>query len=83
MDEPSRPVRFGLVLRVRPEHFEAYQRAHAAVWPEVLAQMARSHLRNYTIFHHDGLLFAYYEYWGSNNDEDMARMAADPGTQKW
>jgi L-rhamnose mutarotase len=78
-----KPVRYGLALRVRPEHFEAYRQAHVAVWPEVLAQMRRSNLRNYTIFHHDGMLFAHYEYWGDNYEVDMARMAEDPMTQGW
>lgn len=82
-DSRLKPVRYGLVLRVRPEHFDAYKKAHAAVWPEVLAQMARSHLRNYLIFHHAGLLFASYEYWGNDYEEDMALMAADPITQAW
>lgn len=79
----AKPVRYGLVLRVRPEHFDAYRKAHADVWPEVLAQMTRSHLRNYSIYHHAGLLFATYEYWGDDYEADMARMAADPVTQKW
>ena len=83
MNPSTQPVRDGLVLRVCPEHFQAYQKAHAAVWPEVLAQMARSHLRNYTIFHHDGLLFASYEYWGNDYEKDMASMATDPVTQEW
>jgi L-rhamnose mutarotase len=29
--------RYGSVIRVRPESFEAYKQYHAAVWPEVLA----------------------------------------------
>jgi L-rhamnose mutarotase len=28
-------------------------------------------------------LFSYFEYFGSDFDSDMAKMAADPTTQKW
>ncbi len=37
----------------------------------------------YSIFHKDGLLFAYFEYVGEDFDADMAKMAADPKTQEW
>ena len=40
-------------------------------------------IRNYSIFHKDGLLFAYFEYVGDDFDADMAKMAADPETQDW
>lgn len=29
------------------------------------------------------LLFSYFEYVGDDYDADMAKMAADPATQKW
>ena len=28
-------------------------------------------------------MFAYYEYVGEDFDADMAKVAADPATQKW
>jgi L-rhamnose mutarotase len=80
---PSRPKRFGSAIRVRPECFEEYRRHHAAVWPAVLATITRCNIRNYSIFHRDGVLFGYFEYWGEDYDADMRRMAEDPATQKW
>lgn len=77
------PVRHGFVIRVRPERLEEYKREHAAVWPGVLATITRCHIRNYSIFHHDGLLFGYYEYGGSDHAADLRLMAADPETQRW
>ena len=71
----SRPRRFGSVIRVRPECFDEYRRHHAAVWPTVLATITRCHIRNYTIFHRDGVLFGYFEYWGEDFDADMRLMA--------
>ena len=75
--------RFGQVLHVRPEFRDEYVRHHAAVWPGVLAQIRRSNIRNYSIFLRDGILFAYFEYVGSDFDADMRAMAADPETQRW
>jgi len=75
--------RFGQILKLRPEHRDDYVRHHAAVWPGVLAQIRRSHIRNYSIFLRDGILFAYFEYVGSDFDADMRAMAADPETQRW
>ena len=79
----TKPERHGAVLRVRPEHFEEYKRQHAAAWPEVLATMTRCGLRNFSIYHREGWLFSYYEYVGDDYAADMARIAADPVTQRW
>lgn len=75
--------RFGQVIRVKPEHFEEYKKLHAAVWPEVLEQIAKSNIKNYTIFHRKGLMFAMFEYHGTDFEGDMKRMGEDPNTQRW
>jgi L-rhamnose mutarotase len=80
---PKMPVRYGMTLRVRPEHFEEYRRQHAAVWPEVLAMISACHIRDYTIYHRDGVLFSHFAYWGADFAADMERMAADPATRRW
>ena len=77
--------RMGMVIGVKPDKIEEYKRLHAAVWPEVLAQIAQSNIRNYTIFlrEPENLLFGYWEYHGSDFAGDMARMAEDRKTQEW
>ena len=40
-------------------------------------------ITNYSIFHKDGQLFAYFEYVGNDFAADMDKMAADPKTQEW
>ena len=70
--------RFGQLIGVRPEKFESYKKYHAAVWPEILAMIKKCNIRNYSIFHKDDMLYAYFEYTGTNFDADMAKMAADP-----
>jgi L-rhamnose mutarotase len=76
-------TRYGSVIRLRSDQEEEYRRLHAAVWPDVLDQIRRSNIRNYTIFLRDRVLFAYFEYTGGDFDADMAAMAADPRTQAW
>jgi len=75
--------RYGMVIKVRPEKFQEYKNLHAAVWPEVLDTIRKCSIRNYSIYHKDGYLFSYFEYIGEDFEADMAKMAADPTTQKW
>jgi L-rhamnose mutarotase len=75
--------RYGMLIRVKPERFEEYKTIHARVWPEVLSMIHQCNIRNYSIFEKDNVLFAYYEYIGSDHQADMAKMAADPKTQEW
>jgi L-rhamnose mutarotase len=75
--------RFGQIIGVRPENFERYKKYHAAVWPEILDMIKKCNMQNYSIFHMDSKLFAYFEYTGTDFAADMAKMAADPKTQEW
>jgi L-rhamnose mutarotase len=79
--------RYGSVIGVKPEKLEEYKQLHAAVWPDVLAQIHRSNIRNFSIFlrriEGKHYLFSYFEYIGSDFTADMALMAADAATQKW
>ena len=75
--------RYGQIIGVKPEHFEEYKKYHAAVWPDVLKMIKECNIRNYSIYHKDNQLFAYFEYVGTDFAADMAKMAADPTTQKW
>ncbi len=80
--------RYGSVIEVKPEMLDAYKRLHAAVWPCVLSMIKRCNIRNYSIFLRrlpDGrhYLFSTFEYVGDDFSADMAKMAADPETQRW
>jgi len=77
-----------MVIGIKPEKLDEYRRLHAAVWPAVLDMISKCNLRNYSIYHRqldDGkhYLFSYFEYLGDDFEADMARMAADPDTQRW
>jgi len=75
--------RYGQVIHLKPEKYEEYKKLHAAVWPGVLDMIHQCNIRNYSIFHRDGTLFACFEYIGNDFDADMAKMAADPLTREW
>jgi L-rhamnose mutarotase len=75
--------RVASVIGLAPDCAEAYDRLHAAVWPEVLNRLRSSHVRNYSIFRYGDLLFSYLEYVGDDYEADMAAIAADPMTQEW
>jgi L-rhamnose mutarotase len=71
------------VIGLRPERKAEYLALHASVWPQVIERLALSNVTNYSIFLFDSLLIAYFEYSGSDYDEDMAAIAADPATRDW
>ena len=76
-------TRYGQLIGIKPGALGRYARYHAKVWPDILSKIAECNIRNYSIFHKDGLLFAYFEYVGEDFQADMAKMAADPKTQEW
>ena len=75
--------RYGSVIKVAPGRLEEYKRLHAADWDSVKKMIKECNLQNYSIYYKDGYLFSYYEYTGNDYAADMAKMAADPETQRW
>lgn len=69
-------------LQVRPELLDEYIRRHTPVWPEMLAEIAASGRRNYSLFLGEGgRLIGYYEV-----DDDAAAqayLAASPVAARW
>jgi len=75
--------RFGQTILLKPGKADEYVRLHAETWPGVLAKIKECNIANYSIFRKDNMLFAYFEYTGTDFTGDMDRMAADPETQRW
>ena len=80
--------RYGSVIGLRPEKIEEYKELHADVWPDVLRMIKQCNIRNYSIYLGElekgkYYLFGYFEYTGDDFEADMAKMAADPTTQRW
>jgi len=80
--------RYGMVIGLQADKIADYTALHAAVWPDVLKMIKQCNIQNYSIYLRqldDGrhYLFSYLEYTGHDFAADMAKMAADPVTQKW
>ena len=77
--------RMGSIIGIQPDKIETYTRLHAAVWPDVLRMIEKCNIRNYSIYlkEPENLMFAYFEYHGTDWAADQAMMAADPKTQEW
>lgn len=76
-------LRVASTIRLDPNRIDEYLEYHRNVWPEVLEQITASNIRNYSIFKFEDQLFSYFEYVGSNFDEDMKKMAEHEPTQRW
>lgn len=50
------PKRYAFMLRLRPGTEEAYEAAHRAVWPEMLALLKSTGISEYSIYRRDDLL---------------------------
>ncbi|SFQ07919.1 L-rhamnose mutarotase [Tranquillimonas alkanivorans] len=77
--------RMGMVIGIAPERIEEYKQLHAEAWPEVLDQIRASNIRNYSIYlrEPENLLFATWEYHGTDFETDMKKMAEHEPTQRW
>lgn len=75
--------RYGQTIRLKPEGAKDYIKHHAAVWPGVLDMIKECNISNYSIFVKDFIMFAYFEYYGTDFEADMNKMAAHEETQRW
>ncbi|MBG0717278.1 L-rhamnose mutarotase [Microbacterium sp. 2C] len=70
-------------LTVRPDMIDAYVARHSPVWPEMLAEIAASGRRDYSIFldRSTGTLFGSYE---TDDDEaSRAYLASSEVATRW
>ena len=76
--------RMGMMIGIRPEDIPEYKRLHADVWPEILARLSKSNITNFSIFlrEPENVLFAYWEYLGSDFEADDKAIADDPKTKE-
>lgn len=73
--------RVAFLLRLRPGMEEAYDQAHAAVWPEMLALLKRAGVSEYSIFRRGQLLILTMRV--EDFEETWARIEADPVNTRW
>jgi len=54
-------ARYAWVLEVRPGYEEEYRKRHQEIWPEMVEELRKAGIRNYSIFRHGLTLFGYFE----------------------
>lgn len=74
---------FGQIGRLKSGKIDEYKSLHAQPWPEVLDMIRACNIANYSIFLHEDLVFACFEYVGVDYVTDMEKMARDEKTQEW
>lgn len=81
------PRRLAWVTGLRPEKAAYYEQLHANPMPGVNEMIKACNLQNVSVHQAEIAgklyLFFYCEYTGDDLEADMARMAADPLTQRW
>ncbi|MEM1210916.1 MAG: L-rhamnose mutarotase [Planctomycetota bacterium] len=80
--------RYGSVIGLYKHRIKEYVELHANVWPSVANMIHECNIRNYSIYLRklpDGnvYLFSYFEYIGSDIEDDLEKMRCDPETQRW
>lgn len=79
--------RVGMVIGVRPDKIAAYEAFHADSNPGVRDLLDKYHMHDFSIFIQQigdkWYEFGYYEYTGTNYDEDMAKLAKEPRNIAW
>lgn len=79
----SKVTRYASISRLTPEKADYYKQLHAAPWKQINDMIKECNIQNYSIYCYEEYLFSYYEYVGDDYEADMAKMAADPETQRW
>lgn len=74
--------RIGMTWRVEPDQWEAYKRSHLSPWPELLDEIQKSGIRNYSIFAFGTRTFAYFEVDGDPR-EALDRLSATEVKKRW
>ena len=78
----SAPVkRWAFMLHLRPGAAPAYEEAHRAVWPEMLALLKRAGISEYSIYRRDDLLILALR--AEDFEASWRMIEADPVNTRW
>jgi L-rhamnose mutarotase len=72
-------ARVAFVMKLKPGCEAIYKRRHDEIWPELVDSMKRRGRRNYSIFRHGLLLFAYFE----TDEPPRGASEPEPVTLRW
>jgi L-rhamnose mutarotase len=74
--------RIAFLLRLKPGTGADYDKAHASVWPEMLALLKSAGISEYSIFRRDEVLFLYMHIAEDFNTV-WDRIEASPVNARW
>jgi L-rhamnose mutarotase len=75
--------RYAMAVKLKDEKKDFYLKNHQNVWPEVLEELKKIKIKNYSIFLKEDFMFGYLEYEGHNFNEDMTQMSKIAIVDKW
>lgn len=77
--------RMASVIGVRPEQLARYRELHAAPWPDMNAALNAANIHNYSIYlrEPENLLFAYWEYTGTDFEADTRVLDELAVSKRW
>lgn len=75
--------RYAMAVKLKDEKRDFYLKNHKSVWPEILSELKKIKVKNYSIFLKDDFMFGYLEYEGKNFDKDIEEMEKIPIVKKW
>ena len=81
--EETMTERYAMAVRLKDEKRDFYLKNHANVWPEVLSELKKIKVKNYSIYLKEDFMFGYLEYDGSDFNKDMEEMQKIPIVDKW
>jgi L-rhamnose mutarotase len=73
--------RYAFMLRLRPGAAAAYEEAHRAVWPEMLALLKRAGISEYSIYRRDELLILALR--AADFELTWKEIESDPINTRW
>lgn len=78
-------MRMGMAIGVRPDRLAEYKRLHAKPWPEMDTALKEANIHVYSIFLNEpeNLLFAVWDYRGTDYEGDMKRLGEKDVTKRW
>ena len=76
-------MRKGSVIGIKPECIKEYKKTHKEVWPEVLDELNKCNIKNYSVFAQHDRLFSFFEYHGQNFEADFSKMKNNAKFLEW
>ena len=76
--------RYGRILKLKPEYEAEYKKYHEDIWQSMKEAIHNAGVSNYSIYLHNGFLFAYMEMMeGKTLESACLEWSTNEACQKW